>query len=80
MPHPDGPPVRPVSLMTSDGVHLGTDHAATLRRVARYGDPWTEPGMGHGATGPSPALAHRIGDWTRHTTGARTGEQDGEAA
>lgn len=71
--------MRPISLMTSGAVHLGTDHAATLRRVARHGDLWTEPGMGHGATGLSPALVHRIVDWARRTTGAATGGQDGEA-
>ena len=63
-----------------DDHYFGTEHALTLHRAARHGELWTEPAMGHGATGTSPALVHRIVDWTRRTTGATPSEQDGEAA
>jgi pimeloyl-ACP methyl ester carboxylesterase len=44
--------------------YFPTEHARTLRRASRdHAELWVEPGMGHGESGTSPALAGRLARW-----------------
>jgi len=76
--------IAPVPLLLvhgDDDHYFGTEHAAALHRAAGgHGELWIEPDMGHGATGTTPALAERIGDWCRRVTGIGATERDGAAA
>ena len=51
--------------------YFGPPHAIALQDASTAGELWIEPGMGHGETALTPALAARIAGWAQSNLAAR---------
>ena len=54
----------------SEDEYFGPAHAIALQDASKVGELWIEPGMGHGETALTPALAARMAAWSVQATTA----------